>query len=93
MKIHESAEFVSLDQLAECYDGISTELYKKLWNLMPKETHSDYGDFGSQYEMNCANGTLIDDHWDKFTEEQQSMINKALDTQLEPHLGYENLEN
>lgn len=87
MQMHEDAEFVSLDQLAECYDGLSKELYKKLWDMMPKRTHTDYGDFGSQYEMNCANGTLIDEHWDKFTEDEQAMINKALDNQLEPHSG------
>ncbi len=43
--------------------------------------------------MNCANGTLIDEHWDKFTEDEQAMINKALDNQIEPHFGQENLEN
>jgi len=36
---------------------------------------------------------FVSNFWDKFSEEQQAMINKALENQWEPHFGYEILEN
>ena len=73
MQMHETAEFVSLNQLLNHYDGVSESLATAVQNIIDE--------------------TIIGDHWDKFSEEQQAMINKALDNQWEPHFGQENLEN
>ena len=82
-KMNEKAEWVTLSQLVNHYDGLSESLVDKIKDVF-------YAQLPTKAEYDQM---FVSNFWDKFSEEQQSMINKALDNQWEPHFGYENLEN
>lgn len=75
---HWEAEYTSCDQLAEGYDGVSRELYKRLWEVIAdlKETVPPEN-CGSWHEYNECNGTLVSDHWEFFTEDERAEINEV----------------
>ena len=52
----------SVDELAECLDGVGEELYKKLWSYIPAE-----GDGPTGAEI-----------WNDLTEEQQQRLSDAV---------------
>ena len=82
-KMNEKAEFVTLGQLVNHYDGLSKSLVDKIQDIF-------YAQLPTKAERNQM---FVSNFWDKFSEEQQSMINKALENQWEPHFEYENLGN
>jgi hypothetical protein len=79
---HWMAEHVSCDQLAECYEGVSQELYRRLYEALQnvKET-VPAENCGSQHEYNECNGTMVSYHWEFFTEDERAEINEALGIQ------------
>ena len=77
-KPHWEAEYTSRDQLAEAYEGVSPELYERLWEALEnvKET-VPAEECGSSYEYHSCNGTLVSDHWEFFTEDERAEINEV----------------
>ena len=82
-KMNEKAEWVTLSQLVNHYDGLSESLVDKIQDVFYAQLPTK-----SEYDQ-----MFVSNFWDKFSEEQQAMINKALENQWEPHFGYEILEN
>ena len=80
MKVHEFAQYYTLDTVAETMDGIGSDLYKKLWGLM---TDVEVTEDGPLYETpGDALGqgpNILSDHWKEFTEEEQQELSSALD--------------
>tara|TARA_R110000803_G_scaffold84914_2_gene151186 strand:- start:818 stop:1417 length:600 start_codon:yes stop_codon:yes gene_type:complete len=90
LKMNKSCKYISLDQLAECYEGISRDLRKKLWNLIPskKETLSSEERaerFENSYQESRNDGTLVSSHWSKFTSDEKRAINSAIEKEEEQY--------
>mgnify|MGYP003152711673 CR=1 FL=1 len=80
IKPHENAQYVSCDQMAECYDGVSSELYQRLWEaLQNAEETVPAENCGSSYEYRECNKTRVADHWDFFTEDERVQINAVIE--------------
>lgn len=84
----EEVDWYTLDTIAECFDGVSTELYVKLWNLT-----SEFEKAGTAQPLggDGSNGTteepiiggdysnVLGKAWHRFSTEEQKEILKALD--------------
>jgi hypothetical protein len=79
-------EFWSLDEVAECLSGIPIALSSKLWGILndvPKGKRVPAGGDGSNGtiefppEPDAYPDTKVTSHWDKFTPEEQHLINTA----------------
>jgi len=79
-------DFLTLDQVAECYDGISRELYAKLWRLTSAcekaRTARPLGGDGSggTTEEPIIGGGYANElrqAWDRFTDEEKAQIIEA----------------
>jgi hypothetical protein len=74
--MHDSLQFVTLDEFAECFDGVTKELYRKLWETMPDD--KDIPPRGEWPEPDSSDRVArsLKKHWGKFTPEEQALINK-----------------
>ena len=77
IKAHPSTDLTSADTIAECFDGVSDELCRRLWASL--EVHPclldsfECDDYVYWRERNAIAHT-----WDFFTEEEQITINGLL---------------
>lgn len=63
----------SPDQVAECLDGVPTELYSKIWNeIVPLYDGQERSEVPDDFGKRC-----LKNYWDKFTEEEQNQLNAA----------------
>ena len=72
------AEYRSCDEVAECM-SVSRDLYRKLWDVMPRKENVSAEDCTSRCEWNELNGTLVSQNWDQFTTEERIELNKVLE--------------
>jgi len=81
MKYNDSAEYVTADELAECYH-VSKELYKKLWKVTAasekNDTRRDIDNYGPA-EWTEGAPDLLSKVWDKFTDAEKAEINEVLE--------------
>jgi hypothetical protein len=82
IKPHPTFETIRADEVAECWDGVSKDLYFALWNKIvphqksiPQEILEDSGPHDHIGRENLAS------HWDKLTEEEQTLLNELADKQ------------
>ena len=78
---NDSAEYVTADQLAECYH-ISKELYQKLWKVTAASEKNDTRNDIENYDpASWTEGApnLLSKVWSHFTEAEQVQINKVLE--------------
>ena len=78
--MNNSAEYVTADELAECYH-VSEELYRKLWQVTAASEKNDTRNDIENYDpASWTEGApnLLSKVWDKFTEAEQTEIDKAL---------------
>lgn len=83
MKIPDGLETWTPDEVAECMDGISTEIYRRLWELletipaMPVGGDGSYGTVEVPPEpdayLECKMGAI----WNKLTPDEQEHISKC----------------
>jgi len=81
MKPSLSAEYVTADELAECYH-ISKELYQKLWKVTAASEKNDTRNDIENYDpASWTEGApnLLSKVWSQFTAAEQAQINKALE--------------
>ncbi len=76
-----NADYVTADELAECYH-ISKELYQKLWKVTvasaKNDTRRDIENYApAEWTEGAPN--LLSKVWSQFTEAEQAEINKALE--------------
>ena len=75
-----NADYVTADELAECYH-ISKELYQKLWKVTAASEKNDTRNDIENYDpASWTEGApnLLSKVWSQFTEAEQAEINKAL---------------
>jgi hypothetical protein len=83
-----AVDFYTLDQIAECFDGIPKPLYAKLWQLTSEaekaKTAQPLGGDGSNgtTEIPIVGGdydNVLGNAWSKFTDVEKYVLLKALD--------------
>ena len=71
------ADFISPDSIAECFDGVSDELYRRLWASL--EVQPDPLDsFECDDIVHWKERNSIVHVWDFFTEEEQVEVNRLI---------------
>lgn len=79
-------DFLTCDQIAECYDGISKDLYKKLWEITSAASNAGkaqpLGGDGSngtvEYPMICSSyDNNLKQAWQYFTPDERKLIIKV----------------
>ena len=81
MDYNDSAEYVTADELAECYH-VGEELYKRLWEVtianQKNDTRGDIENYGpTEWLVEAPN--LLSKVWSACTEAEKSKINEALE--------------
>jgi hypothetical protein len=74
VKPHESFSYHRADEVAECWDGISEQLYLKLWNeIVPlQKSIPNLEDSGPHDHIGFEN---LASHWDILSEAEQVYLN------------------
>jgi hypothetical protein len=73
MKAHSSLSYIRPDEVAECWDGISADLYRSLWACV-----NDYkAPSPEDSEEPCVGMDSVTDFWDRFTDEEKAALNAA----------------
>ena len=70
MKPHNLFTVWSPESVAECLEGVSPELYRRLWQLA-EELPADTSEVPDNFEVRCLAKV-----WDKLTPEEQSKLNE-----------------
>jgi hypothetical protein len=80
MKVHESAEFYTLDEVSETMD-VSRELGSKLYGFLTSvELPKDGPLYETPGDALGQGPNILADHWNKFSDEEQRELSKALDS-------------
>jgi hypothetical protein len=68
-------EYIRADEVAECWEGVSTDLYMALWNkVVPHQKPiPNLEDSGPADHVGHEN---LSAHWDKLTEAEQVELNR-----------------
>lgn len=68
-------ETIRADEVAECWDGVSSELYQALWNkIVPHQKPiPNLEDSGPSDHVGYEN---LSAHWNRLTEEEQVELNR-----------------
>jgi hypothetical protein len=74
-KAHGYFEVTRADEVAECWDGVTEELYIALWNkIVPHQKEiPNIEDSGPHDHVGHEN---LASHWDKLTESEQDLLNE-----------------
>jgi len=80
MKVHDSAKYYNLDVVAETMDGVSEDLYRRLWSFMTDvERPIDGPLYETPGDAIGQGPNILADHWSKFTEEEQRELSLILE--------------
>ena len=70
MKIKQELSYYTCDQVAECIDGVSKELYRALWDVVV-----DLEQQQTEAPETPDGRATIEDCWHLFSEDMQKQIN------------------
>jgi hypothetical protein len=75
MKPHPTFNYTRADEVAECWEGVSRELYVALWNkIVPHQKPiPNLEDSGPHDHIGHEN---LSAHWDRLTVEEQTELNE-----------------
>jgi hypothetical protein len=73
MKPHQTFDIVRPDEVAECWDGIGTDLYRSLWACV----NSYKAPSPEESEEPCYGMDCVADFWDRFTDDEKAALNEA----------------
>ncbi len=90
MKMSEHLELWTADEVAECLPGIGNDLYDKLWGILgdaksPTPLGGDGTNGTVEYpcgRQNPENDDKAPHWWNKLTEQEQAIINKAIESEM-----------
>lgn len=77
IKYHSDASFVSADTIAECYEGVSDELCKRLWASLDAQP-DPLDSFECDDIVHWKERNAIANTWDFFTDEEKIEINQII---------------
>ncbi|HBT4799499.1 TPA: hypothetical protein MB324_004105 [Klebsiella pneumoniae] len=72
----ELLSYWTVDEVAECIDGVGEELYRKLWSFITPETDGE-------------NAPLAKVAWDTFNDEEKRELVAAIEKEIEKALDEE----
>jgi hypothetical protein len=80
IKPNSAFDVVRADEVAECWEGVTDDLYRKLWgivNLMPSYNAEEMEEpvYGGEYALKA--------YWDKLEAEDQQLLNKLAEDEQE----------
>ena len=79
---HVAFNVVSPDSVAECWYNVPVSLYNKIWNeIVPLYDGKPRSEYNDDYEDRC-----VSKFWDKFTVEEQKLLNKMAVIAMEDEL-------
>ena len=74
MKPNPCFEYLRADEVAECWDGIPSELYRSLWTIASKQKPiPNLEDSGPMDHVGHEN---LAAHWKDLTKEEQKTLNR-----------------
>ena len=78
IKPHPVFEIYRADEVAECWEGVTRELYISLWTkVVPiQKGIPNLEDSGPMDHVGFEN---VASHWDRFTEDEQRELNRLAD--------------
>ena len=74
---HSTFEFIRPDEVAECWDGISDDLYRALWRCVDHFK----GPTPEEAEEPIYGQNAVEEFWDRFTDEEKTALNAAAEAQ------------
>jgi len=82
MKPHPFFNVVRADEVAECWDGVTDELYKRLWSVLVPQQRPipNIEDNGPADVVGIG---CVAENWGLLTEEEQSLLNTLAAAQEE----------
>lgn len=69
VKMPELLSYWTVDEVAECIDGIGSDIYRKLWSFITPETDGE-------------NAPLAKVAWETFTEEEKTKLAAAVNKEF-----------
>jgi hypothetical protein len=86
---HKSFEYMRADEIAECWEGVSRELYSTLWNkIVPRQ--KDIPNREDSGPMDHVGHENLAAHWDQLSEEEQTELNRLAVKQDELYEKWKN---
>jgi len=76
MTYHEALRYRTLDEVAECWEGVPTALYQKLWALLPEKPAEPDGPAQEWPEPDSPDRALVVRYWNRFTADEQALLNE-----------------
>jgi hypothetical protein len=74
MKPNDTFKYIRADEVAECWEGVSEDLYFALWRIVPhQKSIPNLEDSGPHDHVGHEN---LAAHWHRLTEEEQAELNK-----------------
>lgn len=73
IKPHFSFTLWTPDEVAECLEGVPTEIYQALWDIVP---HYRCKLTNAEREEPTPGTDCLADHWDRLTPEHQAKLNE-----------------
>lgn len=70
---HTALDYVRPDEVAECWEGVSEELYKALWDMVPRYEKVNMEDNGPHDVIGINS---VKTFWQHFSAEHQKELNK-----------------
>ena len=74
---HSDTGFISADTIAECFEGVSDDLCKRLWASLDAQPNP-LSSFECDDIVHWRERNAIAHVWDFFTEDEQKEINRIL---------------
>ena len=79
MKAHYLFETMRPDEAAECLEGVTTPIYRKLWTFVKDYRSAVHG----SPEEPCHGVDALSDFWHKLTEDEQIWLNDLATVHME----------
>ena len=73
---HPMLSYRTLDEVAECWDGVPRPLYQKLYELLPARPAEPDGPRQEWPEPDSPDRALVARYWERFTTDEQRTLNE-----------------
>ena len=96
VKMNKKCSYISLGELANCYEGVSKYLYETIFRIVGEVEHEQEqlgnyvssmseraADLEGSPELDEHNQMMISQNWDRFTPGEQMDINAAIEKEEE----------
>lgn len=88
IKPNAAFKYVRADEVAECWEGVTRDLYAKLWNdIVPlQKPMPNVEDNGPHDVIGIEN---LASHWDKLDPEDQTLLNRLAEARAAEYAAFD----